>query len=443
MHLPPRFPFSPSSTPFFYGWIILAMGTLGVLMSAPGQTVGVSPFTDFLIRDLDISRTNISLAYLIGTLASSFTLSHAGRAYDVHGARLVGTVVTVALGLVLVMLSLIPETVTLLGTILPVIPAVPAAFVIVTVGFFLLRFFGQGVLALVSRNMVLKWFEQRRGLANALVGVATTVGFSSSPVIFNAMIGAYGWQEAWRIMGVVVGVPFAAAFFLLARDNPQECGLLPDGGIRPARTREAPEATPSAQFTLRQAQRTLTFWVFVGITTLSSMYFTGLTFNIVSVFAEAGMGRAQAVAIFLPSSIIALTLNLLGGWISDHIKLKYLLMIQGTGFLLSTMAVLFLSTPTTVVLLIIGNGINGGMFGIVLNVPWPRFYGTVNLGRISGFALGWTVAGSAVGPYLFSLALDTFGSYGPASLVTAGIAVMILTVTPFANRPEAPPGVAS
>ncbi len=414
------------------------MGTLGVLMSAPGQTIGVSPFTDFLIEDLNIRRTNLSLAYLIGTLTSSLTLSRAGRAYDVHGARLVGTVVTIALGLVLVMLSVVPETVALLGRAIPVLPAVPVAFVILSVGFFLLRFFGQGVLSLVARNMVLKWFEQRRGLANALVGVATTVGFSSSPVIFNAIIGSYGWQDAWRIMGVVIAIPFALVFFLLARDNPRECGLLPDGGIQPVRKRAAPEATPSAQFTLPQAQRTLTFWVFVGITTLASMYFTGLTFNIVSVFEEVGMSRAQAVAIFLPSSVIALALNLLGGWISDHVKLKYLVIVQGAGMLLTTMAVLFLSTPATVVLLIIGNGINGGMFGIVLNVPWPRFFGTVNLGRISGFAMGWSVAGSAVGPYLFSLALDTFGGYGAASLITATITVVFLVFAPFANRPGAP-----
>jgi len=107
--------------------------------------------------------------------------------------------------------------------------------------------------------------------------------------------------------------------------------------------------------------------------------------------------------------------------------------------LICTTAVLFLSTPATVLFLIIGNGINSGMFGIVLNVPWPRFYGTVNLGSISGFAMGWTVAGSAVGPYLFSLALDSFGGYGAASLVTGTVTIMILAFTPFANRPEAPP----
>jgi MFS transporter, OFA family, oxalate/formate antiporter len=441
MHLPPHVPFSPSSTRFFYGWVILAMGTIGVLMSAPGQTVGVSPFTDFLIRDLGISRINLSLAYLIGTLSSSFILSHAGRVYDVHGARLVGTVVAVALGLVLIALSAVPGIVRLLTGAVPALPGVPTAFVLVTFGFFLLRFFGQGVLSLVSRNMVLKWFEARRGLANALVGVATTVGFSSSPVIFNAMIDRFDWQGAWRILGIIVAVPFAVAFLLFSRDNPRECGMEPDGGYVPPASRSGrirPETHPSAEFTLPQARRTLTFWVFIGVVTLSSMYFTGLTFNIVSVFEEAGMTRARAVSIFLPASVIALVLNLFGGWISDHIRLKYLATAQAAGILISTFAVFFLSTPATVLILIIGNGINGGMFGIVVNVPWPRFYGTTHLGRISGFAMGWTVAGSAMGPYLFSLALSLFGSYGAASVITTVVAAVLLVLTFFANRPDAP-----
>ncbi len=438
MHLPPHAPFSPSSTRFFYGWVILAMGTIGVLMSAPGQTIGVSPFTDFLIRDLKISRINLSLAYLIGTFSSSFILSHAGRIYDVHGARLMGTLVAVALGLVLIALAALPGIVTLFTGIIPALPAIPTAFVLVTIGFFLLRFFGQGVLALVSRNMVLKWFETRRGLANALVGVATTVGFSSSPVIFNAMIDQFDWQGTWRITGIVVAVPFAAAFLFFSRDNPRECGLEPDGGFVPSTTRTMPELRPSAEFTLPQARRTLTFWVFLGVVTLASMYFTGLTFNIVSVFEEVGMNRARAVSIFLPSSVIALALNLFGGWISDHVKLKYLAMIQAVGMLISAVAVFFLSAPAMVIVLIIGNGINGGMMGIVLNVPWPRFYGTKHLGRISGFAMGWTVAGSAVGPYLFSLALALFGNYGAASIITAVIAAVLLVLTPLADRPDAP-----
>ena len=49
-------PFPPSGFPFFYGWIILAAGIVGVTMSIPGQTMGVSVFTENLLADLDIDR---------------------------------------------------------------------------------------------------------------------------------------------------------------------------------------------------------------------------------------------------------------------------------------------------------------------------------------------------------------------------------------------------
>jgi len=438
MRPPLHVPFAPSRVPFFYGWVILILGTVGVMMSAPGQTVGVSAFTDLLIRDLGISPTNLSLAYLLGTLTSSLILSYVGRAYDRHGARLMGTLVAIALGGVLVGLSLMPEIVGFLFNVSPRLRSVPTAFALMSLGFFLLRFFGQGVLSLVSRNMVLKWFERRRGLANAIVGVGTTVGFSASPLIFNSMINQMGWQGTWRLTGVVIALPFAVLFLLLARDNPQECGLLPDGGLKPQRHSNAPEAHPSADFTLRQAQKTLTFWVFLGIIVIASMYFTGLAFHIVSVFEKAGRTRMQAVSIFLPASMIALPLNLAAGWVSDHIRLKYLAMLQGVGIFLSAMGVLWLAKPGILPLLILGNGLNGGMFGLVIAVPWPRFYGLPHLGRISGFVLGCSVAGSALGPYVFSLCLDFFGGYWGASVLTVVLTVGVLLFSPFANRPDAP-----
>ncbi|MCP4398105.1 MAG: MFS transporter [bacterium] len=438
IHLPSHTPFAPSRSPVFYGWIILLVGAGGIVMSSPGQTIGVSAFIDLLVRDLGVSPSNLSLAYLIGTLASSFTLSYAGIVYDRCGARLMGTIVAAALGSVLLGLSLIPEIVSFLHDLSSGLRTAPTTFVLLSLGFFLLRFFGQGALTLVSRNMVLKWFERRRGFANAIVGAAATLGFSASPLIFNRMIDQWGWQTTWRLLGIIIALPFAVVFLLLARDNPHECGLLPDGGVSPQRHSDAPETRPSANFTLRQAQKTLPFWIFLGIITVASMYLTGLTFNIISIFEEVGRSRTQAISIFLPSSIIALSLNLGAGWLCDRIRFKYLVMLQGLGILISTIALLFLGEPGMLALLIIGRGINSGMFGLAIAVPWPRFFGLTHLGRISGFVVGWAVAGSALGPYAFSLCLDLFGSYRGVSILTAAIVSGLMFFTPFTDRPKAP-----
>ncbi len=57
---------------FYYGWIVLVVGSIGVLASVPGQTAGVSVFTDHLTDATGLSRLQLSIAYLIGTGSSGF-----------------------------------------------------------------------------------------------------------------------------------------------------------------------------------------------------------------------------------------------------------------------------------------------------------------------------------------------------------------------------------
>src|SRR6056297_3090521 len=98
-------PFKPGKIPFFYGWVILFASIIGVLFSAPGQTMGVSTFTDYLIDAIGINRNQISTAYMIGTIASSFLLTWAGRQYDKFGARWTAMAASLLLAFVLVLLS--------------------------------------------------------------------------------------------------------------------------------------------------------------------------------------------------------------------------------------------------------------------------------------------------------------------------------------------------
>ena len=55
-------PFSPARCPVFYGWPVVGVGALGILMSVPGQTMGVSVFTDSLLTVLGLTRDQLSTA---------------------------------------------------------------------------------------------------------------------------------------------------------------------------------------------------------------------------------------------------------------------------------------------------------------------------------------------------------------------------------------------
>ena len=432
-------PFAPRRLPFFYGWAILGFGTVGILASTPGQTIGVATFTDYLIDALGLQRQTLSLAYAIGTAASSLLLTYAGKLYDRFGARVMGVLTPLALSVVLVALSQADRIAAPLGGALaPQRPWV-AAFAVMVVGFFALRFTGQGVLTMVSRNMMLKWFDRHRGLAVGISGVFVAVGFSLTPLIFAALLDGWGWRGAWLWAAAVVGPATAALAAVFFRDNPEQCGLVPDGHAPPPHPHDTPgpPAAVMEQYTLGQARRCFAFWVFAVAIAMFALYITGLMFHIDSIFAEAGMGKNAGRSIFLPAAVLSLLFRLLAGWISDHVPLKYLLMVFLGGMAGTMFGFLYLEQQWTIWLIIAGNGVSLAMMDLLSGMVWPRFFGREHLGAISGQAMAVAVLFSAVGPYLFAISLDWTASYDAAAGACLGAIAVLMALSPLANNPQA------
>lgn len=84
---------------------------MAMAMTAPGQTTGVSVFIDPLITDLGVSRTQVSTAYLTGTLVGACAMPLVGRMIDRYGPRRVITVVAAVFGAILIALSLVTNLV--------------------------------------------------------------------------------------------------------------------------------------------------------------------------------------------------------------------------------------------------------------------------------------------------------------------------------------------
>jgi len=434
-------PFPPSRIPFFYGWVILVAGTVGILMSIPGQTMGVSVFTENLLSDLQINRNNLSLAYLLGTLSSGLMITRAGKLYDKHGARVMAFISGVMLGLMLVYLTRVDRLVDGLANS-SLLPPMLATFILLAIGFWGIRFFGQGLLTMVSRNMVMKWFNRRRGLANAVLGIFSALGFSVAPKILSQIIDRLEWRGAWIFLAILVGVVFAIFVLIVYRDNPEDCGCVADGRMKERKRRPRPPSLPDHDFTLKEARKTLAFWAFTLALSLAALYISGLTFHVVSVFESSGLSREMGLGIFIPTSVIAVGVQFAGSYASDFIRLKYPLILFMVGLLISTFGLTMLGDQAIAYFLIIGgNGIVWGLYTVLIGVTWPRFYGLKNLGAISGFSLSWTVIGSSLGPYMFSLSVDLTGSYDLVGWVCLGISLLLFLFSFRANNPGLPPGL--
>jgi MFS family permease len=421
-------PFNPRGAPFFYGWVVWIFSTLGFLMSIPGQTMGMAVFTDPFIEVTGLSRTELSMAYLIGTVASSLFLTKAGQWYDRYGGRLMITIASFSLAIMVTFISFVDVMTAFLGG---------GAFVVMLVGYFGVRFFGQGVLTSCSRNVLVLWFVKRRGLVSGFRSVFVSFGFSIAPLLLAYLIVMFEWRGALWFMAIVV-VAYGLFAFVFVRDNPESVGLVADGG-EPGSANALELEVESKS--LDQARRDPVFWIYSASLGFHGLIGTALTFHVVSIFEEAGRSREEAFSYFLPAAVFSTSTNLLASWLVDRHTLKPFLIVMLTVITAGTYGLLNLSEPWGFWLLAAGYGCGGGLWGVISNLAYIRFFGPLNLGAISGLNTSLTVFASAIGPAAFSLGLDAFGSYAVAIRVSMMFVFGLLLVAILLPQNEVPPAL--
>ena len=422
-----NWPFNPNKVPFFYGWVVWSFSTLGILFSIPGQTMGLAVFTDSFIEVLGLTRTELSLAYLVGTVGSSLFLARAGRWYDLFGGRTMITIASLVLSLMIVYISFVDSLSTMLGG------SSFISFFLIMIGYFGVRFFGQGILTSCSRNVLLLWFVKKRGLVGGIRNVFVSLGFSIAPLFLAGLISLYGWRESLWILAALGGFGFSLMAFIFIRDNPQSCGMRADG-VDSESQEEIQEEAESV--TLHLVKRNPIFWIYSLSLSMHALFGTAIVFHIVSIFEEVGKGKAEAFSYFIPAAIFSTTSNLFASWAADKINLKPILIIMLLSFCVGSLGFINLEKDWGFWVLAFGFGVGGGLWGVISNLTFIRFFGPKHLGEISGFSTSLTVFASAIGPAAFSLGFDYFGNYAAPAKICLGFLIILLLFSVFLDHKE-------
>ena len=403
----------------------MAASTLGMLASIPGQTMGVGVFSEYLISKTGLNRIELSFAYMLGTILSSLILPFAGKLLDRIGGRMMILATGIGLGVSLLFFA---QTVTLINSLSPVfsgfLPHSFLALLVMTLAFMLLRQFGQGIMAMVSRNVLAKWFDAKRGLVTGISGIFVSFGFSAAPLVINILINWFGFLDTILLLSATCGFGMALLGWLFFRDRPEECGLFMDGSTKAKASEHA--TTPERDSTLYDAVRSYNFWIFCLGMCSSSLIVTGFTFHIDSIAQTSGLSRTEAYSIFLPMSLVSVVSYFLSGWASDRMSLKYLLITLLASLSIGCLGMLAFETHWSRIIVIICFGVQGGLWGCLSLVTWPRFYGRKHLGAISGLFMSCQVFASAIGPPIFGASEYFTGNYHNAAWVMAMLNMVLL-----------------
>ncbi len=417
---------------FYYGYFILFAGTLGVAMSVPGQTMGISVYTNFLIDELGVTRVQLSLMYMLGTLSSAFILPFAGRILDKKGSRFLSVIATSGLALFLYLISLSPSLSTSLSSSLN-IDKISIVLPLIFVCFLGVRHFGQGQLTMASRTMMAKWFEKKRGLLLGISGTFSAFAFGAAPLALHALIESYTWKGSLQVLSFIL-LMMSVFCFLFFRRSPEHCGLQIDGGL----VGEDPDNKDFKQlknsFSAAEVKKTFIFWAFNLAVTCQAFIITAITFHMSDIAEYFKISSSHAYSVFLPVSVIATCSELFSGYLSDKVPLKYLQCTMQAALIFALFGLTQFHTHIGYTIVAIGLGVSGGIFSLITAAAWPKLFGRLHLGAISGVVTAWMVAGSALGPYLFSLLKDITGTYQSIFYISMLIPLSILIMGSLTSK---------
>ncbi|TCT12139.1 cyanate permease [Natranaerovirga pectinivora] len=407
------------ATPFYYGWVIVFLAALGYFFSGPGQTYSISIFIDQYIGQFGWERSLVSLMYSLATICAGFVLFLIGRCIDKYKHRRMSIIIAILLGIACIWSSFVINPVMLF------------------IGFFMLRLFGQGSMSLLSSTLVPQWFIKRRAFALSLMSLGMVTSAAVVPIINNFTIELWGWRVTWRVWAILLWVIYLPVAYIFLRNKPEDIGLLPDNLKTDVSTEEnrSQEDTMEISWTLNEAVKTRSFWLMLFNIAVPSMISTGIVFHFYSIIGENGLDRTVATLVLSTMAMVSFPVTFLAGYIVDKIKVQYVMVAM---FIIELVGIIILinSRHIAIVLLFgITSGLVKGLNGVCVNYVWANYYGRKHLGSIKGASMTIGVIGSAFGPLPFGFAFDYFKGYKEILIVMMVFALLGIISALSAPKP--------
>ncbi|WP_263384150.1 MFS transporter [Granulicella arctica] len=254
---------------------------------------------------------------------------------------------------------------------------------------------GNGTAQLAYSRAVLTWFDQRRGLALALVLTGSGTGSILLPLLTQHMITTQGWRSAYLVLGAIalLGIPLTT---LMVRNSPV--------------TKVEP-ITVSENLKIGQVLRTSIFWLIAIPVMLSALSINGAIAHLAALLTGRSITSSSAALALSMLGLSGIVGRLITGHLLDRIFAPFVslavLLIAGTGII----TIAYAATATMGILGAFLLGFGAGSEADVVPYLIAKYFGRARFSTLYG--LSWTAyaVGGAMGPVLMGHAFDQAGTY--------------------------------
>lgn len=405
---------APTPRRWFAGYTVVVVATVAQILTAPGQTVLVSLLNLPLRAEFGLDALSINVAYTLATITASLPLVLVGRLTDRFGPRKMMAAVALAFGAACVFMASVQS------------------FVAMCLGFFLLRFLGQGSLSLVSHHAMAMWFHRRLGTLTGLKTVALFAVWAPLPALTQACIDGIGWRSTWAVYGVVVAVVVAGLALTLLHDRPEALGLHLDGD-------DAAEDPSAPSVDLRGAQRTGAFWLLTAGMALSAMIGTAVLFDMQPLVLSKGLPREDAAELVGVWTLTMAAMALPSGRLVDRATPAWVLGLGSTSVGLGCAGLLWTSSYAGAFAAVLTLAVGQSLLGTVVTTATARFFGREHHGSIRSALNRVAVISTGLGPLAFGLSDRMQGSYDVALVAFVALCIPVTIGAAWLRMPSASP----
>lgn len=414
-------------------WIVLAAMTV-CMLTASGLRAAFGVYIKPMEAEFGWTRGALSGAAAISLLLLGAVGPFLGRLADRWGAKRVVVTCLVLLGSGSLAASLVQQLWQLY----------------VTVG--VLMAVGAGGLAMTTGSSIItRWFEGRRGLAFGIAGGAMSAGQLIVLPVATWLTMSYGWRTSYLWLGAalfVVILPIALAFI---RNEPEERGLRPYGATGPTQTSAEVAALQRAgRVSVVEAARVPQFWLLMATFFVCGYTSAGIVLtHFVPHALEHNFTEFQAASALGVMGAMNVVGTIGSGWLCDRFGRRGPLAFY---YFFRGLSLIFLLYVWNVPSLHVWAAVFGLNF--ISTVPptttlTANIFGRYSVGELSGWIFFAHQVGSALGAAIAGWVFEWTGSYSPAfvsaavlAIIAAGLSLMIRE-EPVDVRPLAPSPIAA
>jgi predicted MFS family arabinose efflux permease len=380
---------------------VIIFGFIFTFFSSFGQSFFLGLFNAPIRNELGITHGQFGNIYATATIFSSLLLIWVGKKIDEYQIIYYASFVIVLLFLSSLFFSFINN------------------IYLLSVGIFLMRFSGQGLMSHTSTTTVSRYFEKSRGKALSTIWFGLSSAEFILPILITYLFVIYSWRSVWQGISIIILFFLPIVIFYTIKkiklsSREKEKNSAKKLKIKSWKRREV---VKDYRFYIVSLNMLAMPWIATGIFVYQSFISKSKMWEIYTI--------PKAFMVYSVASIITL---LFSGFLVDKFSSRKLIPLMNIPLLFAMFVLIYSEQEFSAFIFLGLVGVSNGLANVLGTSTWAEIYGVKFIGSIKALTTAFMVFSTAFGTALFGLLIDNGFSIENIAVIAATYIVFSLAL---------------